>query len=160
MKPARSGSPDKICAADLPSESMLPLWRRINGEFFLHGHKWNMSPGLAMILIGLHRRPDVAEPSLIAQTHYLPRQTTTFLLDTLEKKGLAARKSHPTDRRRKIVQITPKGAKLAAAMFRDLLEFEAAALKELDATDLAEAKRLLTQYADALALINQRNPHP
>lgn len=160
MKPSRSGRPEASCPSALPSESMLPLWRRINGEFLLHGHKWNVSPGLTMILIGLHLHPDAAEPSVIADKNYLPRQTTTFLLDTLEKKGLARRTSHPTDRRRKIVQITAKGSALAAAMFKDLLEFEARALKELDTTDLAEAKRLLTQYADALALVNQRNARP
>ena len=51
----------------------------------------------------------------MATANYFPRQTVTFILDTLEKNGLAVRKPHPNDRRRKRVQLTPKGKQLAGS---------------------------------------------
>lgn len=158
-KPFRNG--DRIPEAPgVPAESMLPLWRRIHGEFLMFGQQWGLPPGVAIILLGLHRHPELAEPAVIAKSHYLPRQTTTFLLDSLERRNLAVRKPHPSDRRRKIVHLTAKGHAQAAVMIRELLQFEAKALKELNTQDLAGTKRLLTQYADALARANQRQDRP
>ncbi len=144
----------------VPAESMLPLWRRIHGEFLMYGQQWGLPPGIAIILLGLYTHPELAEPAVIAKSHYLPRQTTTFLLDSLERRKLAIRKPHPSDRRRKIVHLTAKGRAQAAVMIRELLQFEAKALKDLNAQDLAATKRLLTQYADALARANQRQDRP
>jgi DNA-binding MarR family transcriptional regulator len=144
----------------LPAASLLPLWRRIHGEFVLHSQTWALPTSVSFILVGLHLHPELSEPAVIAKSNYLPRQTTTFILDSLEKDKLAVRKPHPNDRRRKIVQITPKGRAMAAIMVKDMLLFEAKALKTLDTNDFATAKRLLTQYADALALANERKARP
>ena len=144
----------------VPPESMMPLWRRIHGEFVRRSQTWPLPPGASFILLGLHHHPELAEPSVIAKTHYLPRQTTTFILDSLERKKLAVRRPHPSDRRRKLVHITAKGRLLAAALLRDLLQFEARALKELNARNLTAAQRLLTRYADALARANRGGESP
>lgn len=161
MKPNPAPKPAALSIpAGMPSESMMPLWRRIHGEFIFHSQKWELPSSVSFILIGLHLHPELSEPAVIARTNYMPRQTATFILDTLEKEKLAVRRAHPSDRRRKIVLLTPKGHTMAAAMFQDLLRFEAEALKDLNARDLTAAKRLLTQYADALALANEGETHP
>jgi DNA-binding MarR family transcriptional regulator len=51
-------------------------------------------------------------PRRIRNTMVVEAQSLTGLIDALESKGLAKRLSHPTDRRKIRVQITPKGRKL------------------------------------------------
>lgn len=52
----------------------------------------------------------------------------TGLVDRLEKNGLIARQSHPSDRRITLISLTPQGAKLRKEL--------------LDKTEAAEAERL------------------
>ena len=143
------GRPARSDAGPEP-DSMLPLWRRINVAFIRHGQRWQLPTGLLLVLIGLHRHPETDEPAGIARLHSFPRQTTTFILDALEKRRLAVRRPHPHDRRRKQVRLTAKGDALGADILEDLHRFEARALSALRATEIAAARRFLTRYADAL----------
>ena len=96
----------------------------------------------------------------MADANYFPRQTITFILDVLEKKGLAARKPHPNDRRRKLVQLTPMGRKKAESMFQDMIAFESAALRTIEDVDLPRLQSFLARYADALAAQNDLDLKP
>jgi DNA-binding MarR family transcriptional regulator len=140
----------------LPASSMLPLWRRISREFLIHGQKWGMPPNSGLILLHLHRHPECSEPAEMAAANYFPRQTMTFILDSMEKEGLVVRKPHANDRRRKIVQLTATGRKLAESIFQDLLQFEATAIRAIGAADLEAIHSLLNRYADTLAAQNDR----
>jgi DNA-binding MarR family transcriptional regulator len=75
----------------------------------------------------------------------------TFVLDLLEKRGLAIRAPHPSDRRRKRIELTAKGAALGARMLADLLAFESVALAAIPGGDLGAFKHLVECYARALA---------
>jgi DNA-binding MarR family transcriptional regulator len=46
----------------------------------------------------------------------------TWIVDRLERKGLAERRATPTDRRVKLVVLTPKGARTREAILRDFYE--------------------------------------
>jgi len=130
---------------------MLPLWRRIHQELMLRTQKWSLPSNVAMVLVHLHLHPEDSEPAAMAAANYFPRQTITFILDALEKQGLAVRQPHPNDRRRKLVQLTPKGRKRAEAMFQDMIAFESAALRSIEDVDLPRLRAFLARYADALA---------
>ena len=110
-----------------------------------------------MVLFHLHLHPEDSEPAAVAAANYFPRQTVTFILDALEKKGLAVRKPHPNDRRRKLVQLTPQGKQLAERMFTELVRFESAALAKIEDVDIHRLQSFLTRYADALAAQNDRD---
>ena len=140
--------------AGLPATSILPLWRRIHQEFMLRSQLYGLPANVCMVLMHLHLHPEDSEPAAMAAANQFPRQTVTFLLDTLEKKGLAVRKPHPNDRRRKRVQLTPKGQRLAESMFQDVVRFESAALRKIEDVDLPRLQSFLTRYADALAAQN------
>ena len=143
--------------AGLPATSILPLWRRIHQEFMLRSQLYGLPANVCMVLVHLHLHPEDSEPAAMAAANYFPRQTVTFILDTLEKKGLAVRKPHPKDRRRKLVQLTSKGRQLANQMFRDIVNFESEALKKIEDVDIHRLQSFLTRYADALAAQNDRD---
>lgn len=143
--------------AGVPSTSMLPLWRRIHQELMFRAQKWNLPSNVAMVLVHLHLHPEDSEPAAMAAANALPRQTVTFILDALEKQDLAIRQPHPNDRRRKLVQLTCKGRKMAEAMFQDIIAFESAALRSIEDVDLPRLQSFLTRYAEALASQNDRD---
>lgn len=159
MKPNRSAPtrPDSCPPGLLPAGSMLPLWRRISQEFLIHGQRWNIPPNVCLTLMHLFLHPGDSEPTALAQAVYFPRQTMTFILDAMEKNGLAVRRPHDRDRRRKTIELTPKGRTLAEDMLRDVVQFESAALRAIEDVDVARLQSFLTRYADALADQNNRD---
>ena len=138
----------------LPATSILPLWRRIHQEFMIRSQLYRLPANVCMVLMHLHLHPEDSEPAAISAANYFPRQTVTFILDTLERQGLAVRKPHPNDRRRKRVQLTPKGRRLAETMFQGVVRFESAALRRIEDVDIHRLKSFLARYADALAAQN------
>ena len=143
--------------AGLPATSILPLWRRIHQEFMLRSQLYGLPANVCMVLMHLHLHPEESEPAAMAAANYFPRQTVTFILDSLEHKGLAVRKPHPSDRRRKLVQLTPRGRHLAERMFTGLVRFESAALAQIEDVDIPRLQAFLGRYADALAVQNDRD---
>ena len=139
---------------NMPATSILPLWRRIHQEFMIRSQLYDLPANVCMVLMHLHLHPEDSEPAAMAAANQFPRQTVTFLLDTLEKKGLAVRKPHPNDRRRKLVRLTPQGKRLAETMFHGVVRFESAALRTIEDVDLPRLQSFLTRYADALAAQN------
>ena len=61
------------------------------------------------ILRYLSESPDGAEPSTLSNVLFILRPTVTNTLDHLEQRSLIRREPHPTDRRRVIVKLQPKG---------------------------------------------------
>lgn len=140
----------------IPARSLLHLLGRLFQELTYRAlHKWDLQPNVCIVLGHLHIYPQTAEPAAIAHATRLPRQTMTFVLDTLEKRGLALRKPHPTDRRRKIVQLTPHGRRLAHKILADMIRIETAAQAGLSAREAAAARELLVRYATAITRQNE-----
>jgi DNA-binding MarR family transcriptional regulator len=144
--PAAKAPPHRI-----PEGSLLPLWRRINHAFASRGQRWGLPLNAVMALVHLHLHPESAEPAVLADATHFARQTMTFVLDTLEERGLASRAPHPSDRRRKRIELTKAGHALATKVVDDLLVFEAGALAALPAGSLQTFRKLVGCYADALA---------
>ncbi len=137
-----------------PDGSMLPLWLRMEREYNTRILKWDLPFNVSITLLKLHMRPEISEPAALAEANCLPRQTMTFILDALEKKKLARRTPHPKDRRRKLIHLTAKGRKLAAAIYQDLVAFESHALQALGKKQLLTLHRLIARYNDTLAAEN------
>lgn len=148
--PPKDTSPSGSWPVAIPQQSMLLLWRNIIRAFLAHGQRWELPPNVGMVLIHLHVHPEDGEPSILSELVHYPRQTMTFMLDTLEAKGLAVRRPHPSDRRRKRIELTRAGTILGARLFKDLLEFEAVALAAIPSGKLETFKNLVECYADAL----------
>lgn len=153
--PARgsSGAP----ADRLPPHSLLALWRPIGREFARRGSRWGLPDNVAFALVHLHNHPENAEPARLASALCQPRQTMTFILDQLEQRKLARRATHPRDRRRRLVRMTPAGRALAARIYNDLVDFEASALASFTPSEAAVLRSHLGRYADALARYNAQD---
>ena len=138
-------------------QTLLPLWRRIGMEFTRRGGRFGLPSNAAFTLLHLHIHPEDAEPSVLANSICLPRQTMTFVLDQLEREGMMRRMPHPSDRRRRILQVTPRGRKLAERLFEDVVHFESEGIQAIPSRDLPAVRKHLEQYADALSRKNQRD---
>jgi len=99
-----------------------------------------LTPNDSRALMTLDRDGGQTMGSLARQWECDPANAT-WVVDRLERLGYAARKPSPTDRRAKLVVLTPDGRKVKAAIMR---EFYAPppALLGLDARQLAELESL------------------
>ena len=68
----------------------------------------------------------------------------TWIVDRLEKLGLAERRALPEDRRVKLVVLTPKGARTRAALMKEFYRAPAE-LADLDPEDLRALDRILAK---------------
>lgn len=101
------------------------LWFLEYASLFIKGYnlccRWASSKHttyaniLLLMELYVHEECEAAE---LADRMYLPRQTMTYMLDSLEKDGYIYRVSHPTDRRRKVIRLTDQGT----AFTKDTME--------------------------------------
>jgi DNA-binding MarR family transcriptional regulator len=94
----------------------------------------------------LARRP--MSMSELAQALNIDKPNATTVVDELEGLGLVRRTPHPTDRRAKIVEATPEGARLAARA-DEILGRPPGALVELGRETLGELREALGKVRDA-----------
>ena len=120
-------------------------------EFFLDEHERHLesiadlgvSPGDLKALMRLV--PGRREPMrALADMWRCDASTVTWIVDRLEKQGLVERQAHETDRRVKVVVLSPRGRQLRAQL-TDRFYQPPAALSELSHADLKTLHRLSTQ---------------
>ena len=80
---------------------------------------------------------DEREPARIAERAFIPRQTMATILDKLEVLGLVRRVDHPTDRRRKVIELTQAGLDKASGIRDELLAYEDSVMAVLSKEELA-----------------------
>ena len=68
--------------------------------------------------------------------------TLTRMLDTLEADGLVVRRQDPTDRRTKLIELTPEGEKALEEIMRVAHAFRATVLKTLSDEDLEQVNEV------------------
>jgi DNA-binding MarR family transcriptional regulator len=101
-----------------------------------------MSFGLVRAIRRLARQP--MSMGELADALGIERPNATVLVDDLESRGLARRRPHPSDRRAKVVEATPKGTRRGRRA-EEILATPPPALSALDRKDLATLRRILTE---------------
>lgn len=142
-----------------PLVGLLPVWRRIQQAMAqrLSSHGVPLSSAVALLYLNAHE--EEYEPAQLADKLLVPRQTTTFILDSLESKRLARRRPHPVDRRRKVIQLTARGRQQAQLIRDDLLAYETSAANMIFSPDEAACFRnTVTRLADAMEELNRSIP--
>ena len=86
----------------------------------------------------------------VADLAALDKTTMVVTLDGLEKAGLAERRVSPTDRRARVVHVTPRGLKLLSKAHARITEVYDEALADLDSTTRSAFVDALTAITDGV----------
>ena len=76
---------------------------------------FDLTPASGLVLSMLADNKAPMPPNEIASRLIITRATVTGLVDSLERRGYVQRRSHPSDRRSILVEITDKGCQVADA---------------------------------------------
>ena len=81
-------------------QRLFDLWGKFDRVYFKILHRWNLSYNAYLVLEELYHHPEGLEPAAVADQLSIPRQTMTFVLDSLEREGRLerlpqARLAHP-----------------------------------------------------------------
>ena len=104
---------------------------------------------------------DAAEPlsqQQAAQRLRIDRTTMVALIDTLEGKGLVARRPHPGDRRNYALHLTAAGEQAMTDLSQVSLEHEQAISAPLTEAERAQLSKLLGKLASAHGLVPGIHP--
>lgn len=108
-----------------------------------------MAGGAPAALVSLREWADGSSVEVLAEAMRVSHSRAVRVVDRLEAAGLARRESDPSDGRRALVWLEPRGRKLAdraLAARADALLF---AVAELGAADVRDLERLLSLLLDA-----------
>ena len=110
-----------------------------------------LKPPHAGVLMTLHQRGPMTQQALGDLLHVDP-SNLVGILNELEDNGLAVRRRDPDDRRRHIVEISPKGLDQVAGIEDVVSEVEDGLLAGLDADERAQLQRLLARVVEQAAV--------
>ena len=108
-------------------------WRReANQALADHG----LSDATALPLLVLSRRGKSVRQGVLAEEMGIEGPSLVRLIDLLQNEGLVERREDPTDRRAKMLHLTPMGEAKAAETDRVLRRVRAYLLKDIEGDDL------------------------
>lgn len=122
-------------------------WVRVIHEIF---SKWEIPITSLKVLLYLRLFQKDAEPSVIADSITVPRQTMTSILDSMEEDGLIIREPHPSDRRKKCIHFSSKGRTLADSVLKEIRRYEAQAMQVLTEHELRVMLRAMQKFSEAM----------
>jgi DNA-binding MarR family transcriptional regulator len=94
-------------------------------------------------LLGLLDRGGPQIMSALSDDLLVSPRNVTVLVDALEASGLVQRKTHPTDRRAILIELTPQGVETCAVMYAQHIGAVAGLFSDLSDSDQRELLRLL-----------------
>ena len=105
---------------------------------------YNITFGLHPILIEIYKKENIIQEDL-AEKLYLNESTVTRNLEKLEEKGLIIKEQNTTNKRKKYLKCTEKGADIAVNLLNLEDEWEEEFYKNLDNTEFEILKILLNK---------------
>jgi DNA-binding MarR family transcriptional regulator len=90
------------------------------------------------ILMYLTKDENICEPSVIADSLCIPRQTMTSIIDSMVKQKLVKRIPHLSDRRRILIEITEKGREIVALTHKLFSGVDSAMLEGFSDEELSD----------------------
>lgn len=120
-------------------------WRRLaNATTEAYG----ISEAKALPLVLIARMGGEPRQNTLADAIGIEGPSLVRLLDQLEKAGLVARREDPTDRRAKVLTLTPAGQTIVTRIEADLERLRNAAFAEVSAADLEAGLRVFQALQD------------
>ncbi len=112
--------------------------------------QWDISLNAAWALEYLHLHPEGVEPAVLAENNRMLRQTITVVLNDLEKRKFIRRFPHATDRRRKLIKLTPTGKEFAAEVLEKLEQVELTSFAEMSPEERETLIRLTRKFYESV----------
>ena len=131
-------------------KSCFSAWKQTDAAYSKLARSRNLSLNMVWVFECLSEHPEGMEPAVLAEETNMLRQAMTVVLNDLEKQGLVTREFHPTDRRKKVIRLTPKGGKICRDVLDAIAQSELEALSELCEEDQQLLFRLTTGFCRAL----------
>jgi DNA-binding MarR family transcriptional regulator len=133
--------------SDIPTSPLVSLIHRkqttyINGKL----KDVNLSSGLYPILINAYKNEGISQEELASKLH-VNESTVTRNLDKLEKKGLITR---TPEKRKKIIQVTQEGRKIAQKVLDYDEKWDEIIRKSLTDEEFQDFKKLLIKICEDL----------
>ncbi|MEU9731866.1 MarR family transcriptional regulator [Streptomyces sp. NPDC048002] len=114
----------------------------------------------ATLLMGLMLKTEPAGMGELGEPLGMSPRNMTVLVDGLEKEGLVRRVVHPSDRRVKLVELTPAGRQFVELHLGPSHDATASLFDDFTAEERGELLRLLMKTADALRARGVDMPPP
>jgi DNA-binding MarR family transcriptional regulator len=154
---ARGATEPDLPVLDLPDRGLLGALVRVGlavtGVLEEHASRSGLTFADYLVLGVVRRSPDQrSAPTAIATTLGRTTGGMSLTLDRLETSGLVVRTRHPDDGRRVVVELTPGGRSVAAAVNAALHEWEAA-------LELPVAPATVVDLLDDLTAAISASPH-
>ncbi|WP_369125684.1 MarR family winged helix-turn-helix transcriptional regulator [Catenulispora rubra] len=118
-----------------------------------HAARWqealpNLTKPQYAVLRAIGEQPGI-EQSAVSTAAGTDKATLAAILQRLEDRGLLTRAVDPTDRRRRLIHLTPAGEKEIGATFPQVAEVDAQLLERLTPRERDQLQRLLAKLTDA-----------
>lgn len=101
------------------------------------------------ILRYLYTNKKAEEPSVLSEILYIVKPTVTNTLDNLEKRQLISRKPHPTDRRKLLICLEPKGIELIEKAIAIDSDYHNRVISAFSKEELTEYLKMRNRMAEA-----------
>jgi DNA-binding MarR family transcriptional regulator len=146
--PPDPGEPAATAAAELPATAwrLMREFVEANGTHAALRDRLGLGAGSGRVKVLFLLTEQPMTLAQLAEAHGVDRPYATIIVDKLERLGFVERRPHPSDRRSKIVSLTPAGRD-AAALAASMLAEPPAALRALDAGELTELIGLLSRLS-------------
>jgi len=116
---------------------------------------FDLSPAAGLVLSILADSETPVSPNNIADQLIISRASVTSLLDSLEKRGYASRRPHPSDRRMIWVEPTDRGRQIADGFRPIVHQHQKAWLSVLDEKEQEQLIEMLHRLQSSLMDSNQ-----
>ena len=108
----------------------------------------NLSPGQYGVLMALDEAGRLGQQRLAELIGVDPRNAVP-IIDALAEQGLVSREVDPSDRRRRVLELTDRGRAVAGNLASVAAEIETHLLRPLDPGEQASLRRMLLALLDA-----------
>lgn len=148
----------QLCCPELNTSSMEIAGRILLASSLLQTRlepvfkRYGVSSGGFDVLATLRRQgaPFELSPTILYKELLITSGTMTHRLDTLEKRGLIERITHPSDRRGLLVRLTKKGLSITDRLLAEHLENERKLFASINAKDTKALTRILGNWIESL----------
>lgn len=139
-------------------EKLTKLSRKLQTVFNQQVTAVGLTYPRARSLFVLAKRGQLTQSELAFELQ-LEQATVVRLVDRMEEIGLVERKPDPTDRRIKLLTLTPHGEEQAGMVRKVASDMRAQVFNGIDITDLKKGELLLDEIADRLETISDLKLH-